>query len=89
VVPIAAAFVRGFGKAVTRSGTVVTQSSFGSTTVSQGELSTRQQPFSAAGMAGATAAGIVDEQRPRGPTVRIDAKTPIGALFLRPAADPG
>jgi hypothetical protein len=34
--------VRGFGEAMARSDIVVTQSPFGSTTVSHGELSTRQ-----------------------------------------------
>jgi intracellular multiplication protein IcmE len=88
VLPIAASFIEGYGQSIARAGQTVVNSPFGGATTTYGALSGRQEIFTAAGTAGKTAAGIITQAAPKGPTVSLSQGVAIGILFLSEVTEP-
>jgi intracellular multiplication protein IcmE len=88
VLPIAAAFVEGYGQAVARAGQVVVTSPFGGATTTMGQISARQQLFGAVGTAGQVAADLIRQNAPKGPTVVENQHSGVGLLFVKSVEEP-
>jgi intracellular multiplication protein IcmE len=81
--PIAAAFVEGLGQAIQQSNSTIVQSPLGGVTA-YNKLNLGQEMGIAAGTAGGTAAGLIDQAVPHGPTITLAAGVDVGVLFLSP-----
>ena len=87
--PAAAAFVQGLGQALaTTSNTVGVLSPFGGSSYSS-QLNIQQQLGVAAGVAAQQLGNTLNQQAPRGPTVRLDANANVGVMFLADVTDNG
>lgn len=80
--PAAAAFVQGLGQAIALSGSVSQVSPFGGVVTSYGKLNLRQQAGIAAGAAASQIGQTLQQQAPKGPTVRLAANAGVGVIFL-------
>lgn len=77
-------FAQGFGKAVSNTGSTTINSTTGSVTTSNGNLSTREELLSAGGQAIGSAGNIMQQEFGNVPTtVIVETGTPIGVLFLK------
>jgi len=79
--PAAAAFVQGLGQAIAQSNSTVVASPFGGATAFQ-RLNLGQQAGVGAGAAAARVGQALDQAAPRGATVKLDAKSSVGVMFL-------
>ncbi len=79
--PAAAAFVQGLGQATAQSNSTVVASPFGGATAFQ-RLNLGQQAGVGAGAAAARVGQALDQAAPRGATVKLDAKSSVGVMFL-------
>lgn len=80
VLPGAAAFLRGVGEAISRTGSTSTTGVLGTTTTT-GTLNTSQQVKVGIGEVGRTVADDLAKNRSQGPTVKMAANTEIGVVF--------
>lgn len=81
LLPAAAAFVQGLGQALSFSNSSITQSPFGGTTAFS-RLNPTQQLGVGAGVAAGRLGQALDQSAPRGPTVKVDAGSSLGVMFL-------
>ena len=71
----------GLGQALSFSNSSITQSPFGSTTALS-RLNPTQQLGVGAGVAAGRLGQTLDQSAPRGPTVKVDANSSLGVMFL-------
>lgn len=83
ILPVAAAFVEGLGRAIQESNSVIQSTPLGGIN-SYNHLNLGQQMGVAAGVAGQTAGALIQEAAPRGPTVKLASGSDVGVLFLSP-----
>jgi intracellular multiplication protein IcmE len=82
ILPAAAAFVAGLGKAIEdTTNTVSVLSPFGGATTAT-HLNIDQQLGVAAGASAAQVAAVLNAAAPRGPTISLDANVAVGVMFL-------
>ena len=80
--PAAAAFIQGLGQALaTTSNTTAVLSPLGGATTST-NLNFHQQLGVAAGVAAGQVGATLNQEAPKGPTVRLDANVAVGVMFL-------
>jgi len=78
----AASFIGRLGDAVSRSGSTTTTYSSGYSVSSNPEFSTRDELLIAGGAVGERAAGIIEKNFDRPPTVTLDAGQPMGIMIV-------
>jgi intracellular multiplication protein IcmE len=79
---LAAAFVEGYGDAIGRSNTTIVISPDGGVTESRGELTNQQIARTALGRVGQQFGSQLSKDANIPPTIKVDAQTPIGLLFM-------
>jgi Type IV secretory pathway, VirB10 components len=78
-----AGFAEGFGDAISQKGQTTISGTTGTITTSTGDLSTKEELYSAGGKAVSNTGSILMDEFGRRPTtVRVESGTPIGVLFL-------
>ena len=88
ILPAAAAFIQGLGQALaTTSNTTAVLSPFGGATTST-NLNFHQQLGVAAGVAAGQVGTILNQEAPKGPTVRLAANVAVGVMFLSNVTEP-
>ncbi len=85
--PAGAAFVAGLGQAFAQSNSTVVASPLGGATAFQ-RLNLGQQLGVGAGVAGGRIGQALDQAAPRGPTVKLDANSSVGVMFLSDVTAP-
>lgn len=79
---LAAAFITGYGQAVSNMGSTTTTNAFGGTTTTYDQLNHKQITESAFGKVGETLGQNIKQDANRAPTVTVDGGTAIGLLFM-------
>lgn len=79
---LAAAFVEGYGDAVSSAGSTTTTNAFGGTTTVLGDMTHKQIAESAMGKVGSKLGSELEKDTNRAPTVTVDSGTPLGLLFM-------
>lgn len=88
ILPAAAAFIQGLGQALaTTSNTTAVLSPLGGATTST-NLNFHQQLGVAAGVAAGQIGATLNQEAPKGPTVRLDANVAVGVMFLSNVTEP-
>jgi type IV secretory pathway VirB10-like protein len=79
---LAAAFVSGYGEAVSNQGTTTTVGAMGNVTQTQGNLDNAQITKSAFGKVGQKLGSEIDKDSNKAPTVTVNAGSPLGILVM-------
>lgn len=79
---LAAAFVSGYGEAVSNQGTTTTVGAMGNVTQTQGNLDNAQITKSAFGKIGQKLGSEIDKDSNKAPTVTVNAGSPLGILVM-------
>lgn len=79
---LAAAFVSGYGEAVSNQGTTTTVGAMGNVVQTQGQLDNAQITKSAFGKVGQKLGSEIDKDSNKAPTVTVNAGSPLGILIM-------
>lgn len=82
VFPAAAAFIQGFAQAVALSNSTTAFTPYGGTVQSFGPLKLKQEAEIAAGAAAQQVGTTLQQDTPRGPTVKLESNVSVGVMFL-------
>ena len=79
---LAAAFVSGYGEAVSNQGTTTTVGAMGNVVQTQGQLDNAQITKSAFGKVGQKLGSEIEKDSNKAPTVTVNAGSPLGILVM-------